>query len=184
MQCSHTAPSLLHGLLVLNARSGNLVYSQRFSPAFGLSTFEQLGDELRLGAMLFALHLNAAAAAEAGAGAGLTSYHLGGVAVRFCESATTELLLVLFVPVALGTAAAGFLASEVLRRFEACFAKPLASPPVRPLTRRTIPAAGVPSSICGLLLMTSARFGELRSPRIVVLLRTSKRGAKTVDTMV
>ena len=110
--------SVMHGLLVLHSRSGTLMYSQRFSPNFGLNSCEIARDELRLGAMLFALHLTAAAVSGAGesCAAGLVAYNLDGVALRFCESATSELLLILFAPVALGTLAADFLASAVLSR--------------------------------------------------------------------
>ncbi len=31
---------VLHGLLVLHARAGTTIYSQRFSPAFGLTTID------------------------------------------------------------------------------------------------------------------------------------------------
>ena len=132
---SSTPPPLLNGLLILHSRSGNLIYSQRIAPAFGLTSCAQLArDELRLGAMLFAIHLNATATAAAGesGAAGLTAYQLDGVTVRFCVSTQHELLLVLFAPASLGGRASGFLASEVLRRFESCFAAPLKSQqPVR-----------------------------------------------------
>lgn len=122
---------VMHGFFVLHAKSGSTLYSQRFTNAFGLTSCETLAkDELRLAAMLFALHLNAAAAATNDAdesSKGLTAYHLGGVNVRFCQHPRTELLLVLFAPESLGSPAAGFLASELLQRFEACFAEALAS---------------------------------------------------------
>ena len=75
--------------------------------------------------MLFALHLNAAAASTEivpSDAAGLTSFSFGNVVVRFCESsAANELLLVLFAPAALGSEASGFLAAELLRNFEERF---------------------------------------------------------------
>ena len=115
---------VLHGVLVLHARSGAIVFSQRATPAFGLSSCETLArDELRFGAMLFALHLNAAAACASETAEGLTAYDLDGVSLRFCTSATSDLLLVLFAPAALGPQAAGFFAADLLRRFEeACIA--------------------------------------------------------------
>ena len=122
------------GLLILNSKSGSLIYAQRFAAAFGLagSSVEQLArDELRLGAMLFALHLNAAAAAtNAANGDGLTLYHLGGLALRFCQSREEDLLLILLVPEACAAQTSNFLAEELLRRFTARFfnvkAQPLA----------------------------------------------------------
>lgn len=80
-------------------------------------------DEQRLGAMLFALHLNAAAAASAHGerSRGLTEYHLGGQSVRFCTSPNHPLLLVLFVATAASSCIGTFLASELLRQFESCF---------------------------------------------------------------
>ena len=78
-------------------------------------------DELRLGAMLFALHLNAGAAAHAATSSGangLACYQLGEVEVRFLESKVADVLLVLFVPVALGNAAGCFLAGKLLQSFE------------------------------------------------------------------
>ena len=78
-------------------------------------------DELRLGAMLFALHLNAGAAAHAATPSGATGlacYQLGEVEVRFLESKVADVLLVLFVPVALGNAAGCFLAGKLLQSFE------------------------------------------------------------------
>ena len=129
------AGEVLHGLLVLHSRSGQLLFSQRLSPAFGLRSCEQLAtDELRLGAMVFALHLNAADISGT-PGAGLKEYRLDGVSVRFCEAAASELLLVLFAPATLGSVATEFFAAELLRRFEACFADILANPPVRALKR-------------------------------------------------
>ena len=75
--------------------------------------------------MLFAIHLNAAAASAEvvpSDSAGLASYSLGNVVVRFCESsAANELLLVLFAPAALGNEASAFLAAELLRNFEERF---------------------------------------------------------------
>ena len=47
---------MLHGVMLLHSRSGELLYSQRCTPKFGLQASEQLArDDLRLGAMLFAL---------------------------------------------------------------------------------------------------------------------------------
>ena len=111
---------ILHGFFVLHAKSGSIIYSQRVASAFGLTSCGDLAkDELRLAAMLFALHLNAAAAANEGesSSAGLTAYNLDGVNVRFCEHTDSQLLLVLFAPASLGAPAAGFLASELLQRF-------------------------------------------------------------------
>ena len=94
---------IFHGLFVLHAKSGALLFSQRFTPAYGLRSAEKLArDELRLSAMLFAIHINAAATSNEENAAGLTVYHIDGVALRFCESPANELLLVLFAPAALG----------------------------------------------------------------------------------
>lgn len=96
-------------------------------------------DELRLGAMLFALHLNAASVSSASASvqdatqiAGLSAYRLGDVDVRFCESATSDLLLVLFAPMTLGAPAATFLAAEILRSFEHRFGEQLRQQQAQP----------------------------------------------------
>lgn len=127
-----SAASICHGFLVLHARSGTIVYSQRFSPAFGLTTCAGLAsEELRLAAMLFALHLNAAACSASESTSGLTSYTLGSVTVQFRESTNHPLLFVLFAPAALGSAAAARLAGEVLQRFETCFASALQDPQTR-----------------------------------------------------
>ena len=120
--------TVVHGMLVLHARSGNLLFSRRISPAFGLTTCEQLArDEMRLGAMLFAIHLNADATCATKDGSGLSTYQLDNVAVQFCRSTVTDSLLVLMAPAALG-ASAGFLAAEMLRRFEICFEDSLRRP--------------------------------------------------------
>ena len=121
----------VHGLLVLDLDTGSLLYSHRLSPRYGLgAACEQLAsDELRLSAMLFALHLNAAAlrpdsdgGAPSGATAPLSQFHLGGAALHFCASAERRLLLVLFADAGLGAACASLLATQLLRRFEARFA--------------------------------------------------------------
>jgi len=121
----------VHGLLVLDLDTGSLLYSHRLSLRYGLgAACEQLAsDELRLSAMLFALHLNAAAlrpesdgGAPSGATAPLSQFHLGGAALHFCASAERRLLLVLFADAGLGAACASLLATQLLRRFEARFA--------------------------------------------------------------
>ena len=89
--------------------------------------------------MLFALHLNAASVSSASASvqdatqiAGLSAYRLGDVDVRFCESATSDLLLVLFAPMTLGAPAATFLAAEILRSFEHRFGEQLRQQQAQP----------------------------------------------------
>ena len=120
----------MHGFMVLHARAGSLLYSHRFSPHYGLDACEQLArDEMRLSAMIFALHLNAASteATRSGSGAaGLSAYRLGEVTLRFELLCSDQLVLVLFAHAAAGDDAAGFLAAEVARQFEACFGSQLA----------------------------------------------------------
>ena len=142
------------GLLVMDSRAGTLIYSQRFSPAYGLASCDQgaclspgtpkhprsphlaacapaARDEMRLSAMLFALHLNAAAihsAAPAGgpvAPAPLSSWVMADMELHFCVHPARQLLLVLVTEATLGCAPGAFLASELLHRFVECFEAPL-----------------------------------------------------------
>lgn len=142
------------GLLVMDSRAGTLIYSQRFSPAYGLTSCDQgaskslpvraahprlttppsalaARDEMRLSAMLFALHLNAAAIHSAAPASGpvgaapLSLWVLGDMQLHFCVHPARQLLLVLVTEATLGCASAEFLASELLRRFVACFEAPL-----------------------------------------------------------
>ena len=86
---------------------------------------------MRLSAMLFALHLNAAAIHSAAPASGpvgaapLSLWVLGDMQLHFCAHPARQLLLVLVTEATLGCAPAEFLASELLRRFVACFEAPL-----------------------------------------------------------
>ena len=86
---------------------------------------------MRLSAMLFALHLNAAAIHSAAPASGpvgaapLSLWVLGDMQLHFCVHPARQLLLVLVTEATLGCAPAEFLASELLRRFVACFEAPL-----------------------------------------------------------
>eukprot|EP00966_Prymnesium_polylepis_P183557 4254049-Prymnesium_polylepis.1 len=151
---------MLHGFLVVDSRSGVLIYSQRFSPAFGLTAFDQLGengrstkwrwcscsrdvlatcpsntlilrihlparcqtaakDEIRLGAMLYALHLHAASVVDSEGGA-LTHFRVGDAALHFCCDAARQLLFILSSPAPAGEEAPARLAAQLLERFAAC----------------------------------------------------------------
>ena len=135
---------VIHGALVMNAKTGTLQYSSRFTPLFGLAGSDLGRDELRLGAMLYALHLNAAhCALGAPADGGLRLYQIGGVAVHFHSSDQLGLLFVLFAPSSAGQAGT-FVASELARNLESacCAAEPkpadaTSAPSLRPVIKRS-----------------------------------------------
>jgi len=137
-------PMVIHGALVLNAKTGTLQYSTRLTPLFGLAGSDLGRDELRLGAMLYALHLNAAhCALGAPADGGLRLYQIGGVAVHFHSSDQLDLLFVLFAPSSAGQAST-FVASELARNVESacCAAEPqpadaMSAPSPRPVIKRS-----------------------------------------------
>jgi len=114
---------MLHGILVLDSRTGALLYSQRFTSAYGLSSCDQLArDEMRLSAMLFALHLNSEAVGSAETGSGsLLQHRIGSTSLHFCLDGKRQVLLVIAVQASLGERCAGFLASQLLVCFCTCF---------------------------------------------------------------
>ena len=123
---------VLHGALVLHAKSGAVLFAQRNEPAFGLTACEHVAkDEMRLGAMLFALHLNAASCgAESLDNAetsqaetrsnGLDSYRIGDVILHFRSGLANPILLVLFTHESMCMTAAAYLSTEVMRHLENC----------------------------------------------------------------
>ncbi|KAL1522149.1 hypothetical protein AB1Y20_021788 [Prymnesium parvum] len=115
---------MLHGFLVVDSRSGVLLYAQRFSSAYGLASFGQLAhDEIRLSAMLFALHLHAASASDDRGG--LTSFRLPDATLTFAALAAPPLLLLLSSHAAAAAAAAAHLAHQLLAAFAARHTPPL-----------------------------------------------------------
>ena len=82
---------------------------------------------MRFSAMLFALSLKAATVCAAGSHgtASLMHQRVGSTRLHFCVHEERQLLLVLSVPAALGKPCTSFLASELLGRFDACFAEQL-----------------------------------------------------------
>ena len=129
---------MLHGFMLLNQHTGALLFSRRYTDGFGLpSTMcAAASDDMRLSAMLFAVHLNAASvctdepAASAGGEAHaatppLVHQLVGSVRLHFCVHAPHDLLLVLAAPAALGLPCADFLAAALMRNFAACFAAQL-----------------------------------------------------------
>ena len=98
---------------------------------------------MRLSAMLFALHLNAAAIHSAAPAGGpvtpapLSLWVLGDMQLHFCVHPARQLLLVLVTEAVLGCASGAFLASELLHRFVACFEAPLIAAGTPAATPRT-----------------------------------------------
>jgi len=111
-------------LLILHSRTGQVLHCSRGSLSFGLSSCDLAQDEIRLGAMLYALHLNGGnvLAAEVTPGTssseGLRRYEIGNVVVHFHEDASRQALLLLFVHTSVGSAAIDFLLSELVRQFD------------------------------------------------------------------
>ena len=129
---------MLHGFMLLNQHTGALLFSRRDTYGFGLPTKRcaAAADDMRLSAMLFAVHLNAtsvcadepAPSADGQAHAAtppLVHQLVGDVRLHFCVHAPRDLLLVLAAPAALGLACADFLASALTRHFAECFAAQL-----------------------------------------------------------
>lgn len=153
---------MLHGALVLNAKSGAVIFAQRNQPAFGLSACAHVAkDEMRLAAMLFALHLNAASCGaesldnvetshEDTIGAptsnGLETYRIGDVMMHFRSGSTNPILLVLFTPASTCTSAAAYLCTELMHHLEDCTSfdasmHPAAAPSSRHTKRQAFTAA-------------------------------------------
>jgi hypothetical protein len=117
----------IHGALVLNAKTGALLHSQKWSASYGMASCAKLASEdLRLSAMLFALHLNASHAvmergpsnlSRAAATQALHAYHMGDVCIRFAESNESGLLLLLFLHEVVDPAGE-FLISQLLQHLD------------------------------------------------------------------
>jgi len=117
---------MLKGLLALDSRTGALLFSQRFVPAYGLSGCEQIGtDDIRLSAMLFALYLHSSNVVQSDGGQGLVQHTVGAATLRFCLNESLQLLLITSVDTALGAACVDVLSRALLAKFEACFATQL-----------------------------------------------------------
>jgi hypothetical protein len=145
---------VLHGYLVLDAHSGALLFSERFSTAFGLASCEQLGeprlphssqascicegiqlctppspvtghDDMRLGTMLFALHLNASSVHEHSGGLAAMKHCIGNVVLCYLRSQSRALLLVASVEAGLASECADYLSAALLARFERRFSAQL-----------------------------------------------------------
>lgn len=109
----------MNGVLCIHAHSGQVLFARAYEPNFGLPSDADGPpvDELQLGALLFAWHLNASEVDGASSAdtqePALRAYKLGDVAVHYASAGLAPLLVVVIVAQAVSDAHAGAIARDI-----------------------------------------------------------------------